>query len=180
MAIINKNAGRSFYALALARIFLGFVFLWAFADKLFGLGLSTCRDKLGAVHAGCSQAWLHGGSPTKGFLTHATSGPLHQMYVNLGTNHYSLIDWLFMLGLLVVGLGLILGVFIRLTTVIGAVMLLLMWSSLLWPDTNPFVDEHIVYIFVLATINLANSQQRWGLHDKWVKTSLVQKVPLLE
>jgi len=180
MAIINKNASRSFYALALARIFLGFIFLWAFVDKLFGLGFATCRDKLDAVHIGCSQAWVHGGSPTMGFLTHATSGPLHHVYMQLGTNHSGLIDWLFMLGLLVVGLGLTLGVFIRLATSVGAVMLLLMWSSLLWPSANPFVDEHIIYIFVLATINLANSQQRLGLRGKWIKSQLVQKVPILE
>jgi thiosulfate dehydrogenase [quinone] large subunit len=178
MATINKNAAKSFYALALARISLGFIFLWAFADKLFGLGFSTCRDKLDAVHAGCSQAWTHGGSPTTGFLSHATQGPFSNWYHHLAGLAW--VDWLFMLGLLTVGLGLLLGVFIRLSTTIGIVMLLLMWSSLLWPATNPFVDEHIVYIFVLAAINLANSQQRWGLHDNWVKTRLVRTAPFLE
>lgn len=178
MAIINKNAARSFYALALARIGLGFIFLWAFLDKLSGLGFSTCRDKLGEVHLGCSQSWVNGGSPTDGFLTHATQGPFASFYHNLAGHAW--VDWLFMTGLLVAGLGLLLGIAVRLTTLIGAGMLLLMWSSLLWPSNNPFVDEHIIYIFVLLAVNLGNSQQRWGLHGWWVKTGLVKAVPILE
>jgi thiosulfate dehydrogenase [quinone] large subunit len=178
MASINKNAMRSFYALALARISLGFIFLWAFLDKLFGLGFSTCRDKMDVVHAGCSQAWVNGGSPTQGFLGHATQGPFVNFYHNLANQSW--VDWLFMAGLLGVGVGLLLGVTVRLSTVVGSVMLLLMWASLLWPANNPILDEHIVYILVLAAINLGNSQQRWGLRDWWVKTHLVKTAPFLE
>jgi thiosulfate dehydrogenase [quinone] large subunit len=178
MASINKNAARSFYALALARIALGFVFFWAFLDKLLGLGFSTCRDNLNAVHVGCSQAWTHGGSPTAGFLGHATQGPFANWYHHLAGQGW--VDWLFMAGLLGAGVGLMLGIAVRLSTVVGAVMLLLMWSSLLWPATNPFVDEHIVYIFLLATVNLANSQQKLGLRNWWTSTGLVKAAPFLE
>ena len=45
-------------ALILLRLALGVEFLWAFVDKLFGLGYSTPS----------ARAWLNGGSPTKGFL----------------------------------------------------------------------------------------------------------------
>lgn len=178
MASINKNAARSFYALALARIALGFIFLWAFLDKLFGLGFSTCRDAMNAVHVGCAQAWTQGGSPTAGFLGHATQGPFVNWYHNLAGHGW--VDWLFMAGLLSVGVGLLLGVAVRLSTVVGVIMLLLMWSSLLWPANNPFLDEHIVYIFVLVALNLANSQQKWGLRDWWTGTSLVKSAPFLE
>ena len=40
------------------RLSLGWVFLWAFLDKLFGFGHETTSK----------QAWIHGGSPTLGFL----------------------------------------------------------------------------------------------------------------
>jgi thiosulfate dehydrogenase (quinone) large subunit len=46
------------YVWALARLSLGFVFVWAFADKLFGLGHETTAK----------QAWIHGGHPTTGLI----------------------------------------------------------------------------------------------------------------
>lgn len=179
MAQINKNALKSFYALALARVGIGFIFLWAFFDKLFGLGFSTCRDAAtNAIHMGCSQSWIHGGSPTAGFLGHATQGPFSDWYHHLAGHAW--VDYLFMAGLLAIGLGLILGVGVRLATTAGMLLLALMWSSLLWPAQNPVLDEHIIYIFVLAAINMSNSQQRWGLRSWWTGTKLVKSAPFLE
>src|SRR5829696_1447309 len=45
--------------LAVFRVVLGFEFLWAFLDKTFGFGYATPS----------ARAWIHGGSPTKGFLS---------------------------------------------------------------------------------------------------------------
>src|SRR5205823_11321959 len=56
-------------ALAVLRIVLGLSFLWAFLDKLFGLGYSTSSK----------QAWINGGSPTNGFLSHVRVGPLQSL-----------------------------------------------------------------------------------------------------
>ena len=42
------------YVAGAIRLSLGWVFLWAFLDKLFGLGHETTT----------AQAWIHGGSPT--------------------------------------------------------------------------------------------------------------------
>jgi thiosulfate dehydrogenase [quinone] large subunit len=179
MATINKNAAKSFYALALARISLGLIFLWAFFDKTFGLGFATCRDKVtDVVNSGCSEAWTQGGSPTSGFLSHATKGPLADFYQNL--TGLAWVDWLFMLGLLFIGVGLLFGVGIRVLSGLGALLLLLMWSAELWPAQNPLLDEHIVYIFILVAVNLGNSQQKWGLRDWWKNTRLVKKFPVLE
>lgn len=81
---------------ALARISLGFVFLWAFLDKTFGLGHGT-TDKA---------AWINGGSPTNGFLSKGTSGPLADFYQSFAGATWA--DWLFMLGLAGIGTALIL------------------------------------------------------------------------
>jgi len=179
MASINKSTAKSFYALALARIGLGFIFLWAFIDKLLGLGFATCRDKVtDAVNVACNASWAHGGSPTAGFLGHATKGPFAGFYQSLAG--HSWVDYLFMAGLLAIGVGLILGVGVRLATVSGILLLALMWSAVLWPANNPVLDEHIIYIFVLAAVNLANSQQKWGLRDWWTNTKLVKVAPFLE
>ncbi|MFA6711028.1 MAG: hypothetical protein WCR24_00420 [Candidatus Methanomethylophilaceae archaeon] len=47
--------------LAIIRIMLGFMLLWAFLDKMFGLGHAT---KTGA-------GMIDGGSPTHGFFEYA-------------------------------------------------------------------------------------------------------------
>ncbi len=179
MPAITKTAEKGYFALALARISLGVIFLWAFIDKFFGLGFATCRDAAtNVVNVSCSQAWLNGGSPTSGFLDHATKGPLGNIYQQLAGQTW--VDWLFMAALAGIGIGLILGIGIRLATASGILLMLLMWSSALWPANNPFLDEHIVYVFVLAAISFTNSQQKWGLRNWWTKTNLVKTVPVLE
>lgn len=80
----------------LLRFALGFTLLWAFLDKTFGLGRATAPDK----------SWMAGGSPTAGFLKNAVQGPLADFYHSLAGN--PVVDWLFMLGLLLIGLALIL------------------------------------------------------------------------
>src|SRR3990172_2236065 len=122
----------SLYVWALLRLGLGFIFLWAFFDKLLGLGFATCKDRVtGVVDLGCNDAWINGGSPTTGFLGNAVTGPFADFYHNLAGLAW--VDWLFMLGLLVAGVGLLLGTWIRFASLVGIVMMLLMWSALLWP-----------------------------------------------
>jgi hypothetical protein len=69
---------------ALLRISLGFIFLWAFADKTFGLGFATTS----------ANAWINGGSPTYGFLTFATKGPFADFFKSLAGNNF--VDIVFM------------------------------------------------------------------------------------
>jgi len=67
---------------------------------------------------------------------------------------HAVVDWLFMLGLLGVGVALILGVALRPAAVAGSTMLLLMYLAS-WPfaavaagqptgSTNPIVDDHLI------------------------------------
>ena len=71
-------------------------------------------------------AWIHGGSPTEGFLTFGADGPFKGFYHSIAGAAWA--DWLFMLGLLGVGLTLMLGVGMRLGAAAGALMYVLMWS----------------------------------------------------
>jgi thiosulfate dehydrogenase (quinone) large subunit len=57
-----------------------------------------------------------------------------------------------MLGLLFIGLSLLLNRFMKLGAFAGTVMMLLMWLSLLPPENNPLVDDHIVYALVLIVL----------------------------
>ncbi|HEX5447898.1 MAG TPA: hypothetical protein VFW90_01720 [Candidatus Saccharimonadales bacterium] len=157
----KSNSGP--YALSALRIGLGYIFLWAFIDKLFGLEFSTCKG----VGLGCSQAWLHGGSPTAGFLGHAATGPLAGFYHHLAGQAW--VDWLFMLGLLFVGIGLFFGTWVKSAAAAGIVMLALFWSSLLWPTATPGVDEHIIYILVMLVFLFGNFPQKWTVKLPWIK-----------
>ena len=50
-----------------------------------------------------------------------------------------------MLGLLGIGVALILGIGMRVAAVAGALLLVLMWTAVLPPENNPFMDDHLIY-----------------------------------
>lgn len=133
--------------LTLTRLSLGFIFLWAFFDKTFGLGFATPS----------ASSWISGGSPTSGFLAHATQGPLAALFQSLAGLVW--VDWMFMIGLLVVGMSFITKKYIRLGSYLGASMLLLMYLALLWPENNPFIDDHIVYALMMLYIGSLSSKK---------------------
>jgi thiosulfate dehydrogenase (quinone) large subunit len=150
------------------RIGLGLIFLWAFFDKLLGLGFNTAADK----------SWLLGNSPTAGFLQFGVHGPFSTMFNALAGS--VLVDWLFMLGLLLIGSSLILGIGVKIASYSGALLLLLMWTALLPPEHHPFLDDHIIYALLLIGLSLVKSGRFLGFGKWWSKQKLVKKYPLLE
>lgn len=129
------------------RLAMGLIFLWAFVDKLLGLGFATKSEN----------AWLSGGSPTSGFLLNATRGPLEAMFKGLAG--IAAVDWLFMLGLLFVGLTVTFNKYIKWGAIAGSAMLLLMYLAVLPPDNNPLLDDHLVYILVLILLAYKSSNR---------------------
>src|SRR5918995_1809560 len=138
------------YVWAITRLSLGWVFLWAFLDKTFGLGNETASEA----------AWVNGGSPTEGFLANAPAG-------------------LFMIGLAGIGVALFLGIGIRIAAAAGALLLVLMWTAVLPPDNNPFMDDHLIYALVLVGLALINAGDVLGFGRWWSKTELVRRYPIL-
>ena len=157
----SEKAAR--YVSAGVRISLGWVFFWAFIDKLFGLGFATER----------SASWLNGGSPTEGFLSFGTKGPLAETFQSLAG--YAVVDWVFMLGLAGIGLALLTGVGVRIAAVSGALMMVFMWAAALWPENNPFMDDHLVYAGVLVLLALTHAGRTLGLGALWEKVPFVQR-----
>ncbi len=155
--------------LGLTRITLGFVFLWAFLDKTFGLGFATAPEK----------SWLFGGSPTSGFLMGATHGPFAGFYQLLANT--PVVDWIFMIGLLFIGLSLILGIGVRIAGYSGALLMLLMYTAAMPPTNNPLIDDHIIYALILLLFANTKMIGCWlGIGSFWSKTSLVKKYRFLE
>lgn len=147
--------------LAGLRVATGFVFLWAFFDKLLGLGYATPSER----------AWINGGSPTKGFLGNLDAGPFASTFRSIAGDWW--VDWLFMLGLLGIGTAVVLGVGLRLAAVSGTVLMALMWIAEWHParytsagdatsSTNPLVDYHVVYALALIVVAVTAAGNRWG------------------
>ena len=83
--------------LGILRIALGWTMVWAFMDKMFGLGFPSTPDV----------AFVNGGSPTEYYLTYLVDGPFEGFWNSLTGN--AVIDWLLMLGLIAVGVSMMLG-----------------------------------------------------------------------
>ncbi|WP_326732262.1 hypothetical protein [Streptomyces phaeochromogenes] len=160
------------YVFAGLRLLTGFVFLWAFLDKTFGFGYAT----------GSGKAWIDGGSPTKGFLGGVAVGPMESTFHDWAGAGWA--DWLFMLGLLGIGLALVSGIALRLAAVAGTAMMALMWIAE-WPpakhlsdgslsmSTNPFADYHLIYAVVLIALAAAGAGATWGLGKAWARLPFV-------
>ena len=167
----SRYAGK---VLAVFRYVIGFVFLWAFFDKTFGWGYATPSER----------AWINGGSPTKGFLSGVAVGPFQDTFNSWAGQAWA--DWLFMLGLLGIGLACMAGVLLWIAAASGTLMMLMMWAAE-WPlaqhtstgdptmSVNPIVDYHIVYALALITFAVYYAGNRWGLGQIWSRLPLVQR-----
>jgi thiosulfate dehydrogenase [quinone] large subunit len=163
---MTQKAAR--YVSAGLRLALGWIFLWAFLDKLFGLGHETPS----------ARAWIHGGSPTAGFLGKGVSGPFEGFYHSIAGAAWA--DWLFMIGLAGIGIALIAGIGMRIAAAAGAVLLVLMWSAVLPPANNPFMDDHLIYAGVLVLLALTAAGDTLGFGRFWSRLPLVQRLPWLK
>ena len=159
--------------LAIARVVIGFTFLWAFVDKLFGLGFATPS----------SRAWINGGTPAQGFIK-SIEGPFKDVF-QVFANPFG--DWLFMIGLLGIGVAMIAGAGLRIAAVAGTLLMLFMFLAE-WPtatslvdgkvvsgSTNPLVDSHWheALLLIISAVTLAGDT--WGLGTWWGNLDFVRK-----
>jgi thiosulfate dehydrogenase [quinone] large subunit len=179
--VVSEAAGsRAFrYLAAATRLSLGWVFLWAFLDKLLALGFSTGRNaETDVVDAFGPAAWIHEGSPTLCFLKFGTKGPLADFYQGFAGDSWA--NWLFMVGLAGIGLALVLGIGMRIAAASGSAMLVMMWSAALPPENNPFMDDHLIYALVLVMLAIAGAGHTFGLGRWWERLAIVRRYPVLK
>lgn len=158
--IYQEDVVRSVWArrlLAALRLVLGFTFFWPFLDKLFGLGYATPS----------ARAWIHGGTPAQGFMKNA-EGPFAGFFKSIAGPWA---DWLFMLGLLGIGVALLAGAGLKLAAWTGALLLLMMYLAE-FPlgqqgMTNPIVDSHWIEAFGIAVCAATYAGDTWGLGRWW-------------
>ncbi len=146
--------------LFLLRISIGWIFFYAGVTKL------------------SNQAWTAGG-----YLSSAkTFSGFYQWLASpdlIGTVNV-LNEW----GLTIIGLALILGIFVRISSVLGSlIMILYYFPILVFPKVgaNAFIiDEHIVYILVLLSLAAFRAGTAWGLESWIVRSSFFSKHPSLK
>jgi thiosulfate dehydrogenase [quinone] large subunit len=172
VALVPAQSRPGRIALAVLRLSTGFIFLWAFLDKTFGLGFSTPVER----------AWVNGGTPSQGFLLgDGVVGPLKPFFAAIASPAS---DVLFMLGMLGIGVAVMLGIGLQVSAVAGTVILVLMYLAE-WPfaanagSTNPLVDYHIVYALALIAIAALSAGDFWGLGRPWKRLGVVQRMPWL-
>ncbi len=170
-AVVTSTAAK---ALAVLRIATGFVFLWAFLDKTFGLHYATPS----------ARAWIDGGSPTKGFLSSVEVGPLSSTFHSMAGDTW--VNWLFMLGLLGIGIGLIAGVALRISALAGVLMMAMMWLAE-FPlaqhtesgdpsgSSNPLIEYHVIYAIVMVVLAATYAGNTWGLGRLWARLPFVNR-----
>lgn len=141
------------------RFVLGLFFLWPFVDKLFGFGYATPEAK----------AWINGGTPAQGFMTHA-EGPFGSFFKNISGPWA---DWLFMIALLGIGIAVLLGAGLKIAAWSGSLLVALMYLAE-FPIgrsgegfTNPLVDAHWLEAFGLLVVAYTFSGDTFGLGRWW-------------
>jgi thiosulfate dehydrogenase [quinone] large subunit len=159
---------RDIWAWAAIRLTLGWIMIWAFFDKVLGLGFAT---KPG-------QGWINGVSPTTGYLNFGAGGLFGDLFAGLANN--VVVDVVFMAALLLLGVALLLGIGLKIAAVAGSLFFALLWLSNFPPVNNPIVDEHVIYIFALIGIALSHAGRYLGLGNWWADTTLVKRFRFLE
>ena len=145
--------------LAALRVALGWLFFYAGITKVLNPAWSAKGYLLGAKTFAGFYAWL------------ASDGVL------------PVVDFLNKWGLTLIGVSLIVGLFVRLSSLLGALMMLMYYFPVLqFPKigANSFlVDDHIVYALAMLAFAAARAGRTWGLDARWAKLPLNAKIPKL-
>lgn len=130
-------------SLFLLRVSLGWVFFWAGITKI--------------LNPAWSAAGFLNSAKTFPSLFHWFASPTILPVTNFMN------EW----GLLLLGLSLILGVFVRWSAPLGALLMVLYYLPVLkfpYPNTNSFlVDEHIIYIIALFVLMNFHADKFWSV-----------------
>ena len=161
-----ENNEKGMYALAAVRILIGWIILWGFVDKLFGLGFQTPADS----------GIIDGESPSS-FLPYVTGGAFKGLFDSIAGNFFA--DVLLMAALLILGVCCMLGIASKLTTVFTVAFMVAMYLLHVPPLDNPLVDYHLILAAAVPAIYWLGGFGILSLEEKWKETPLVKRFPIL-
>jgi thiosulfate dehydrogenase [quinone] large subunit len=118
-----------------------------------------------------------------GFLSHTKT--FHDVFVVFTAPAIApVVSFMVAWGHLLIGLSLLFGLMVRVSTLFGIALLLMYWTAHMdWPfienKNNFIVDYHIVYATVMAYLFARHAGRVWGL-DGWLeKTAFIRQHPAL-
>lgn len=162
------------------RVVIGFIFLWAFFDKTFGLGRTFPDLKVNgaSVTVGTlpADAWIKGHDPAWGFLTYGTQGKFFQDFFS-GLAGNQIVTYLYMIGLLAIGIAIFFGIARRIGAFFGIIFVLTLWFASIPISTNPIIDDHIIFAAALAVIGFTD-HCGYIFIPPWKKVG--ERIPLLK
>ncbi|MEK7546311.1 MAG: DoxX family protein [Patescibacteria group bacterium] len=144
--------------LAVLRISLGWLFFYAGITKVLAPAWSAKGFLLGAKTFTGFYDWL------------ASDGVL------------PIVDFMNEWGLTLLGVSLIIGVFVRLSSLLGALLMFLYWfPGLDFPkvDHGYLVDDHVIYALVLLYFAAVKAGRWYGLEERCAKLPICAKYPRL-
>ncbi|HEX6474616.1 MAG TPA: DoxX family protein [Candidatus Limnocylindria bacterium] len=147
-------------AIALLRVAVGVIFLWAGLEKLMA---PEPFDASGFLQFGTmgTLGWpFVTGTPAEG----AVYNPTHDFWVALSENDSAMrvINFLVPFGQLGIGVSLILGLFTRFGSAMGTLMMLFFFVAA-WDFEFGIVNQHLTYALVTAFIGYIGAGNYYGL-----------------
>ena len=149
-------------AIAVGRVVVGIIFLWAGLEKVIGEGFTTW-SAAGFLKFGTAGtlAWpFVSGTPAEGTVYN----PTHDFWVNLAANDgaMTLINYLVMIGEVGIGIALILGIATRFASLMGTLMMLLFFLAA-WDFAFGIVNQHLTYAVVTLGLGIVGAGRYYGL-----------------
>ena len=145
---------------ALLRIAVGVIFLWAGVEKLVGPKAFDASGFLKFATLG-SLGWpFVSGEVAEGTVFN----PTHDVWVSLAGNASAMtaVNTLVVFGEIGIGIALILGLFTRFAAIAGTLMMLLFFFAA-WDFEFGIVNEHLTYALICATIAGLGAGRYYGL-----------------
>jgi thiosulfate dehydrogenase [quinone] large subunit len=147
-------------AVAIGRIVIGVIFLWAGLEKVIG----------GAGEWSAKGFLAFGTSGTLGwpFVTEVVEGtvfnPTHEFWVGLSANAgaMSVINLFVPFGQVAIGTSLILGIATRFASAMGALMMLFFFFAA-WDFAYGIVNQHLTYAVVTLGLGVIGAGNYYGL-----------------
>ncbi len=147
-------------AIAVLRIGVGIIFLWAGLEKVFAPEPWSAAGFLQFATGG-SLGWpFVSGEIAEGTIFN----PTHGIWTGLATNEgaMSIINFLVPYGQVAIGVGLILGVLTRFSAAMGTLMMLFFFLAA-WDFEFGIVNQHLTYALVTAFLGFIGAGNYLGL-----------------
>jgi thiosulfate dehydrogenase [quinone] large subunit len=151
------------YGVALLRVVVGIIFVWAGVGKMFNdgaPGVWTAKGFLiGATKGSLGWPFVSGTpDPNKVY------NPTHDFWVSLANNDtaMTIVNNLVVVGEVCIGVALILGIVTRFAGVMGALMMAFFFLAG-WAFSNGIVEEHATYAVVLLALAGMGAGNYYGL-----------------